>query len=118
VLTLEEKGFWWEKDARDPVRHAFRKRVILERLDRNRVMVRKSSPDGGLLDLLTLERTEIGIWSSPRPHVCLQDVYRAEFSLDDSEVFTFRWWSEGPEKNYEILTRYLDAHLTRAWLES
>jgi len=117
-MTLEEKGTWWEQTPGAPKRHAFRKLVQLDKSQPNQITVRKHTPDEKLIELLTLERGENDRWTSPSPHVCIHDLYRAELFLDSTDSLHITWWSQGPEKNYDIRTVYQNASLIRDWLNS
>jgi len=118
ILQVEESGVWWDKRLDPGKRHVFRKVFQLEQTGLDTLRYLKPTPDGDLQELLVLIPREDGGWHSPVPHHCIDDFYRAELHLDPSDTLHITWWSEGPEKHYTLHTRYQNAHLSRAWLDS
>jgi hypothetical protein len=116
-LRVEEAGEWREAGGASTARHAFRKTFHLEKRSERELAVHKHVPDGETLELLTLVLAD-GVWTSPEPHLCLEDEYRCELRLDDSDTLHITWWSRGPAKNYALHTRYGPTPLTRIWLDS
>ncbi|GEM_PF-1854746 len=117
-LQVEETGVWWDRNTGSGKHHAFRKLFQLERNGSECIRYLKPAPDGDLQELLTLVPGKNGGWHSPEPHLCVDDIYRAELSLDTSDTLHMTWWSEGPQKNYTLHTHYQGAQLCRSWLES
>jgi len=118
LLLVEETGTWWDVDASARIRHDFRKTFQLEKRSPHELVVGKHTPEGEVVELLTLVRGEHGRWTSPAPHLCIEDEYRCELFLDGDALLRITWWSRGPEKNYHLQTRYDDSGLSRTWLES
>ncbi|MGA0367920.1 MAG: DUF6314 family protein [Kiritimatiellia bacterium] len=118
LLQVEESGKWWEAEATRESGHSFMKSFRLEK-DPDKVLhYSKSTPSGERLELLRLIRGPDGVWTSPEPHLCIDDVYRAALSLEGRDGFSLTWWSRGPAKNYVLCTRYHGTRLIRNWLES